>query len=85
MKQKLSVTVSNEVTDKMDELIKSLPKKIVNDKPQKITKSSIIELYSNIIHNYFDLNQLSIEYELLDIADGRRKNNSVSSSTNENY
>lgn len=73
MKQKLSVTISSEVADRMDELIESLSEKIINDKLQKITKSSIIELYSSIIHNYFDLNQLSIEYEMLDVVDGRRK------------
>ena len=43
----------------IEELIQTLPKKTLNDKPQKITKSSIIELYSSIVHNYFDLNQLS--------------------------
>lgn len=76
-KVQMCITISDKAKNEIGKLIQTLPEKIINNKPQKITQSSIIELYSEIIHTYFDLDQLSIEYELLDIADGRRKNNSV--------
>ena len=73
-KPQICITISDKTNDKMEELMQALPKKVIGDnKLQRITKSSIIELYSEIIHNYFDLNQLSMEYEMLDIVDGRRK------------
>lgn len=72
VKQRLSATISNEAMDRIEELIQLLPEKIVDGKSQKVTKSSIIELYSNIVHNYFNHTQLPIEYEMLDVTDGRR-------------
>ena len=72
VKQKLSISVSEETMDRIEELVQLLPERIVNGKPQKVTKSSIIELYSSIVHNYFNQTQLPIEYEMLDVTDGRR-------------
>ena len=68
----LCVTITDETMDRIEELLQSLPERIVNGKPQKVTKSSIIELYSSIVHNYFNQTQLPIEYEMLDVTDGRR-------------
>ena len=72
-KKTLCATLLDESMSRIEELIKVLPERIIDNKPQKVTKSSVIELYSSIIHNYFTLEQISIEYELLDIFDGRRK------------
>ena len=75
MKQKLSITLSEETISRIEKLTQLLPEKTTDGKPQKVTKSSIIELYSNIIHNYFSIEQLSLEYEMLVMIDGRRKSN----------
>lgn len=71
-KVQLCVTIPRETMDRIEELIQLLPERIVDGKPQKVTKSSIIELYSSIVHNYFNQIQLPIEYEMLDVIDGRR-------------
>ena len=73
-KTKLQISVSDTAMNHINELVNLLPKKIINGKQQNIHNSHIIELYSNIIHNYFNTEQLSIEYKELDIFDGRRKN-----------
>lgn len=76
MKQKLSTTLAEETVNRIEELTQLLPEKIIGDKSQKVTKSSIIELYSTIVNRYFNDEQLSIEYEMLGVADGRRKDTS---------
>lgn len=73
-KSQMCITVSSEFANEIEKLVQSLPEKTISGKVQKATKSSIIELYGAIIHNYFDLDQLSMEYTMLDIIDGRRKN-----------
>ena len=75
MKQKLSITLSEETISRIEKLTQLLPEKTTDGKPQKVTKSSIIELYSTIANRYFSDEHLSIEYEMLGITDGRRKNN----------
>lgn len=76
MKQKLSTTLAEETVNRIEELTQLLPEKIIGDKSQKVTKSSIIELYSTIVNRYFNDEQLLIEYEMLGVADGRRKDTS---------
>ena len=73
LRQALQISVSDITMKRIDRLIELLPKKVVNGKSQRIYNSHIIELYSEIIHTYFDLDQLSAEYKLLNIIDGRRK------------
>ena len=72
MKKMLQTSISETTMNHIEELIQTLPRKTINGKLQNIYSSHIIELYSTIIHNYFDLDMLSIEYEMLDIVDGRR-------------
>ena len=74
MKQKLSITLSEETISRIEKLTQLLPEKTTDGKPQKVTKSSIIELYSNIANRYFSDEHLSIEYGLLNTVDNRRKN-----------
>lgn len=73
-KRKVQICITDEIMERIEKLIETLPKKIINGKLQPTTIGNIIELYDDIIHKYYSLERLSDEYEVLDIVDGRRKN-----------